>query len=141
MTLVGMAELRGSSAAIRGETAPGGKPASGSAMVRTGCDPRLPPAAHAFEASLMKEFLEPLEHDALFSGGADDDSGEGSGGALMSFGSESLARAIADRGGFGIAAKIMDHFGSDGARTAEPAPEFSSNKNCNMAQEVVISRR
>jgi peptidoglycan hydrolase FlgJ len=77
-------------------------------------DPRLRPAAHEFEACLMKEFLKPLEHDALFSdtkgGDNGDDSGEGSGNALMSFGSEALAKAISERGGFGIAAKILDHF-------------------------------
>jgi peptidoglycan hydrolase FlgJ len=77
-------------------------------------DPRLKPAAHEFEACLMKEFLEPLQHDALFSDSKDGDGGdggdEGSGSALMSFGSEALAKAISERGGFGIAAKIIDHF-------------------------------
>jgi peptidoglycan hydrolase FlgJ len=79
-----------------------------------GADPRLKPAAHEFEACLMKEFLEPLQHDALFAGedkGGGDQGGEGSGSALMSFGAEALARAISERGGFGIAAKIIDHFG------------------------------
>jgi len=28
----------------------------------------------------------------------------------MSFGSEALAKAISERGGFGIASKILDHF-------------------------------
>jgi len=28
----------------------------------------------------------------------------------MSFGSEALAKAISERGGFGIATKILDHF-------------------------------
>jgi Rod binding domain-containing protein len=77
-------------------------------------DPRLKPAAHEFEASLMKEFLEPLQHDALFAddkeGDSGAESGEGSENALMSFGSEALARAISDRGGFGIASKIIGHF-------------------------------
>lgn len=76
-------------------------------------DPRLKPAAHEFEACLMKEFLEPLQHDALFSDSKDGDNGdgEGSGSALMSFGSEALAKAISERGGFGIATKIIDQFG------------------------------
>ena len=81
------------------------------AMAHTGADggldPRLKPAAHEFEACLMKEFLEPLRRDALFDDGKDTDSGEGSGNALMSFGSEALARAISDQGGFGIATKII----------------------------------
>ncbi len=73
-------------------------------------DPRLKPAAHEFEASLMKELLEPLQHDPLFDGGSDDEGADGSGNALMSFGSEVLARAISDRGGFGIADRILAHF-------------------------------
>lgn len=73
-------------------------------------DPRLRPAAHEFEASMMKEFLEPLQHDALFNDGDRQDETEGSGNTLMSFGSESLAKAISARGGFGIAAKIIEDF-------------------------------
>jgi hypothetical protein len=76
-----------------------------------GVDPRLKPAAHEFEACLMKEFLEPLQKDPLFAEDKDGASGEGSGNALMSFGSEALARAISERGGFGIAAKILDDVG------------------------------
>lgn len=72
-------------------------------------DPRLQPAAHEFEACMMKELLEPLQKDAL-AGDDGGDGGEGSGNALTSFGSEALARAISDRGGFGIATKILEHF-------------------------------
>jgi flagellar protein FlgJ len=80
-------------------------------------DPRLKPAAHEFEASLMKEFLEPLQHDALFAddkkdGDSGAGTGEGSESSLMSFGSEALAKAISERGGFGIASKIIGHFDS-----------------------------
>jgi peptidoglycan hydrolase FlgJ len=83
-------------------------------------DLRLKPAAHEFEACLMKEFLEPMQHDPLFGDGKDgdsDDSGEGSDSALMSFGSQALARAISERGGFGIASKIIEHFGQGKATT------------------------
>lgn len=84
-------------------------------------DPRLKSAAHEFEASLMQEFLKPLQQDSLFapenSDGTDgsldmDGSGDadGSSSALMSFGSEALAKAISERGGFGIATKILNHF-------------------------------
>lgn len=81
-------------------------------------NPRLGKAAHEFEASLMKEFLKPLEHDSLFEEKGEDgdsDGEEGSTGALMSYGSQALATAISERGGFGIATKILDHF-----RTARP---------------------
>ena len=78
-----------------------------------GGDARLKPAAHEFEACLMKEFLEPLQKDALFA-----ESGEGSGeasdSALVGFGSEALARAISERGGFGIATRILEHFAAEG---------------------------
>jgi Rod binding domain-containing protein len=74
-------------------------------------NPKLKSAAHEFEASLMQEFLKPLQHDPLFDSGDEGGSGvEGSSGALMSFGSEALAKAISERGGFGIATKILDHF-------------------------------
>jgi Rod binding domain-containing protein len=100
-------------------------PLQGSAPMNAD-DPRLKSAAHEFEASLMQEFLKPLQHDSLFApdksdgssgagDGGDDDSGEdaGSAGALMSFGSEAMAKAISERGGFGIATKILNHFRTD----------------------------
>jgi len=73
-------------------------------------DPRLKPAAHEFEACLMKEFLAPLQHDALFDDSKDGGSDEDNGNALTSFGTEALARAISERGGLGIATKILAHF-------------------------------
>lgn len=81
----------------------------GTAAATTPADARLKPAAHEFEACMMKELLEPLQKDTL-TGDTGDDSGEGSETALTSFGSEALARAISDHGGFGIATKILEHF-------------------------------
>jgi len=95
--------------------------------------PKLKSAAHEFEASLMQEFLKPLQRDPLFapdkadgSADADTDSDrdQGSAGALMSFGSEAMAEAISERGGFGIASKILDHFGTQ----ANPTPFTSGGK-------------
>jgi flagellar protein FlgJ len=83
---------------------------AGGGLAGTAADSRLKPAAHEFEACLMKEFLEPLQKDPLFSEDGDGGEGEGSGNALMSFGSEALARAISERGGFGIATKIIEQF-------------------------------
>jgi peptidoglycan hydrolase FlgJ len=103
-------------------------PAAGSnlngAPATAAANPRLISAAHEFEASLMQEFLKPLQHDSLFSGSAssqdqddsiasassDDDEGSGSDGALMSFAAQAMAKGISERGGFGIATKILDHF-------------------------------
>lgn len=81
---------------------------------RQSLDPRLKPAAHEFEASLMKELLEPLQHDPLFDDGTEPESAEGGDNALMSYGSEALAKAISDRGGFGIADRILAHFAQSG---------------------------
>jgi len=89
----------------------GAAPAAGAGSAAL--DPRLKPAAHEFEACLMKEFLEPLQHDALFDDANDPDSPEGSENALMSFGTEGLAKAISERGGFGIASKILAHFSAE----------------------------
>lgn len=75
-------------------------------------NPKLQSAAHEFEASLMKEFLKPLQHDSLFADDAakDEDNTSGSADTLMSYGAEAMAKAISERGGFGIATKILDHF-------------------------------
>ncbi len=77
--------------------------------------PKLVNAAHEFEAQMMKELLAPMTGaDPLF--GADDDasdsglalgSGSGAGGALADFASETLGQALSERGGFGIADKII----------------------------------
>lgn len=45
-------------------------------------------------------------------------SAEGSGGALMSFGTEALAKAISEKGGLGIARRVLDHF-AEAARAKE----------------------
>jgi flagellar protein FlgJ len=80
-------------------------------------NPRLESAAHEFEASLMKEFLKPLEKDSLFS---DDDSSTGSADTLMGYGAEAMAKGISEHGGFGIATQILEHF-----KTSENADENS----------------
>lgn len=94
--------------------------------------PKLKSAAHEFEASLLQELLKPLQEDPLFApdkdagagGSTDAADDQGSDGSLMSFGSEALAKAISERGGFGIATKILNHF-----RTVEKiATELNSRK-------------
>ncbi len=92
-----------------------------------GADPRLKPAAHEFEACLMKEFLEPLQKDALFEDDGNGAGADGSESSLMSFGSEALARAISERGGFGIATKILEHFAAGKARR-DAGPVLESEK-------------
>jgi hypothetical protein len=122
-------------------------PAGARSSAAAGRDARLEPglvsAAHQFEASLMQELLRPLGSDPLFDedgregedglGGLDSPA-EGSGGALASFGSEALARALSEKGGIGIARRVLDHFeasaagedgrpGSGGKRRSEESAE------------------
>ena len=67
--------------------------------------PKLVKAAHEFEGQMMKELLKPMNSgDPLF---GEDDSESGSGGALGEYASESLAQALSNRGGFGIADQII----------------------------------
>jgi peptidoglycan hydrolase FlgJ len=96
-------------------------------------DPKLVSAAHQFEASLMAVLLKPLNSGPTFGdeeesgsgatagGGLEDltSSADGSGGALMSFGSEALAKALSEKGGLGIGRRILDHF--DAVETATRA--------------------
>jgi len=80
--------------------------------------PRLVKAAHEFEAQMMKELLEPLNHSSsLLGSDGDGDSGlssgdssggiSGSTGALGEFASEALGKALSEGGGFGIATGIV----------------------------------
>ena len=68
-------------------------------------NPKLERSAHEFEASLMAELLKPMQEADSLNG--EDSDASGSGGALQDFASESLARAISERGGFGIADRIL----------------------------------
>lgn len=69
-------------------------------------NPKLERSAHEFEAGLMSELIKPLQQSDGLTGEESEDVA-GSGGALASFASESLARAISERGGFGIADRIL----------------------------------
>jgi Rod binding domain-containing protein len=85
-------------------------------------NPKLERSAHEFEASLMAELLKPLqEGDGLTGEGSD--SGAGSEGALSGFASESLAQAISEQGGFGIADRILHQLES----TSTGAPKKQTN--------------
>jgi len=92
-----------------------------------GPDPRLKPAAHAFEASLIQELLKPMQHDALFS-----DAGDGSGGGGVADGGmdtvnslslQALAQAISNHGGFGIADQVLKEVKAQNAQAEGPGQE------------------
>lgn len=91
----------------------------GVAQERGGVDPRLAPAAHEFEASLMQELLKPMEHDPLFSsgGGGGLMSGDAGVGTWSSLGAQSLAKAISDAGGLGIATKMISEVEAEAKAT------------------------
>jgi Rod binding domain-containing protein len=78
-------------------------------------------AAHEFEAQMMKELLKPMTAGGSLTGeddGADADlsSGSGSGSALSEFASEALGKALSERGGFGIADRIVRDLSHSGNR-------------------------
>jgi flagellar protein FlgJ len=90
---------------------PGGTSGSAAQMK----DPKLARSAHEFEASLMSELLKPMQESDGVTGEDSDGGGAGSGGALAGFASESLARAISQKGGFGIADRILHQLESPNA--------------------------
>jgi peptidoglycan hydrolase FlgJ len=89
---------------------------SGAAQGKGGIDPRLQPAAHQFEAIMMEQLLKPMEKDPLFQdslfsgqgGGAGLVAGDAGSGTWSSLGVESLARAISDAGGLGVAKQVIE---------------------------------
>lgn len=82
-------------------------------------DAKLARSAHEFEASLMAELLKPLQGGDALTGEDSDGGGAGSGGALAGFASESLARAISEKGGFGIADRILHQLESANAASTK----------------------
>jgi Rod binding domain-containing protein len=119
---------------------PGESPVAAIATERAGKEARMENAAHQFEASLMQELFKPLQNDALFRGDGDGDGdGEGDGGGdaegdgggisgpLGSFAAEAMARAVSDRGGFGIARQLIEHFKKTERRAEGLDPMHSSS--------------
>jgi Rod binding domain-containing protein len=97
--------------------------------------PRLVRAAHEFEGQMMKELLKPMTGgDALAGGDGDDDSSVDSSGALGEFASEALGQALSERGGFGIADRIVRELSHSG-----PQRE-SVNKVGNSPTKAAIKR-
>jgi Rod binding domain-containing protein len=75
--------------------------------------PRLVRAAHEFEGQMMKELLKPMTNgDALTGTDADEDAGAG--GALGEFASEALGQSLSERGGLGIANRIIQELSHTG---------------------------
>ena len=99
-------------------------------------NPKLERSAHEFEASLMTELLKPLQDGDGLTGEDSEGSGAGSEGALSGFASESLARAISERGGFGIADRILHQLQS----RSGGAQKEEKNSSLQMALKLSGSR-
>jgi flagellar protein FlgJ len=71
---------------------------------------KLTDAAQQFEGMLLQEMLKPMKEHGFAQEQADDSSeaGSGFGDTLSSYGSETLATAIAKSGGLGIAKRVVE---------------------------------
>jgi Rod binding domain-containing protein len=81
----------------------GVKPANAAAIQRQ----KLVEGARSFEAMMLGEMLKPLQ----FGSGVEDGGEPSAGGAadtLSGMGTDALAKALASRGGLGVARKIVD---------------------------------
>jgi Rod binding domain-containing protein len=76
--------------------------------------PRLVRAAHEFEGQMMKELLKPMVNGDSLTGTDDGDAGTGSNGALGEFASEALGQSLSQRGGFGMANRIIQELSHTG---------------------------
>lgn len=83
-------------------------------VAQTTPQPRLVHAAHEFEAQMMKELLQPLAQSSGLTGD-DSDAGTGSAGALGEYATESLAQAMSQQGGLGIAHALIQSLSRSGA--------------------------
>ncbi len=91
--------------------------------------PRLVKAAHEFEAAMMKELMTQLQPKPDALGGEDE---EGSADALRSFASDALGKALSERGGFGIASRIIDQLAPQGNHSGNsPVPVHSTMRTVN----------
>jgi peptidoglycan hydrolase FlgJ len=66
---------------------------------------RLTNAAQQFEATMLQELLRPMQHGQGSRG--EDESSDSSNDTMSSFGAEAVAKAISQRGGFGLAKLII----------------------------------
>jgi Rod binding domain-containing protein len=82
--------------------------------------PRLVHAAHEFEGQMMRELLKPMTGGNSLAGeDGDEAAGAGSGGVLSEFASEALGQALSERGGFGIADRIVKELSKSESRQTD----------------------
>jgi flagellar protein FlgJ len=81
---------------------------------------QLADAAQQFEASMLQELLKPMQ-DSKGSWGGDEAEEDNSSDTLRSFGTEAVAKSIAQAGGFGIAKQVISQINLEHQRSAAKA--------------------
>ncbi len=76
---------------------------------------KLTDAAQQFEAMMLQQMLKPMKEGEDSWGGEESDSGSDT---LSSFGTEAFAKAISERGGFGIAKQVISQVEREHQRTS-----------------------
>jgi flagellar protein FlgJ len=83
---------------------------------------KLVDAAQQFEGMMLQEMLKPMRAGQS-SWGEDEKSDEDSAGDTMSsFGTEALAKSISEKGGFGIAKRVIAQVGMEHQNNSEKKP-------------------
>lgn len=116
---------------VRNAMSQNGTSAASGTAASSVAQPRLVKAAHEFEASLMQELMAPL-----LPGHASLDGGEesGSDSALSAFAGEAFGKALSERGGLGIATRILHQLSAGGNHSGKtPVPKPNSISPTNAA--------
>ncbi len=101
-------------------------PSAASTAAGTAQHHKLVEAAQQFEGMLMQEMLKPMrEHGFCQDEGDDRQEGSGYADTLSSFGTESVATAIAKGGGLGIAKRVVQQVESEKAAHTDTAASGS----------------
>jgi peptidoglycan hydrolase FlgJ len=79
---------------------------------------KLADAAQQFEASMLQELLKPMQHGQN-SWSGDEKSDDSASETISSFGTESMAKAIARGGGFGIARQVISKVALEQQKNSE----------------------
>jgi flagellar protein FlgJ len=107
-------------------------PLAGAASPPTVQHRKLVEAAQQFEGMLLQEMLKPMKEHGFAQEEADDGSGDKDGGGfgetLSSYGTETLATAIAKGGGIGIAKRVVAQVEGEKASRLEISGERNPAK-------------
>ena len=82
---------------------------------------KLADAAQQFEATMLQELLKPMQHGQS-SWGGEEKSDDSASDTISSFGTEAIAKAISQGGGFGIAKQIVSKVTLEQQRNSEKRP-------------------